>query len=251
MPLLACLAMGLVETALAQSAVSGRVATPQVLPAGERALEPQTLIVRVSADGKPGDIRYETESAEQIRRLVTEAVGQWRFAPHQRDHQPVDWYTRLHIGLTGVPLDDGKKFGLKVTSVKLSGRGRPERMSPPRYPHDMMKKRKGAVVCVDVRLDDSGNPLSIDIPFVNGEAPKKGDPFASASRDAVKQWNFGSLEVDGVRYGLSETVRIPVTFTPESGGSPPPSSEQATCPELDNGETDTLRLLSEPVGKML
>ena len=248
-----CLAMVIVGLATiparAQKPAVVSIATPEVLPAGERALKPQTLLVRISKEGKATEVRHETESTEQIKRVLTEAVLQWRFSPHHRDGQPVDWYTRLHIGLIGVPLDEGKRFGLKVASVMLSNRGRAERMSPPRYPRDMMKRRKAATVCVDVHLDDDGRPLFVETPFVDGATPKKGDPFASAVHDAAMTWNFGALEVDGVRYGAKEIVRLPVSFSPDADGSATAGTSE--CPALQEDSPDALKLLSEPVGKML
>lgn len=233
----------------AQKAEVASIATPEVRPAGERALKPQTVLVRVSAQGRVDDIRYETEAPEELKRLLTAAVAQWRFAPYQRDGHPVDWYTRLHIGLTAVPIDEGKRYGLKVASVMLSNRGRAERITAPQYPREMMKRRKAATVCVDVHLDDDGRPLFVETPFVDGATPKKGDPFASAVHDAAMTWNFGALEVDGVRYGARDVVRLPVSFSPDSEGSA--TARASDCPALQQDSPGALKLLSEPVGKML
>ncbi|HMB57914.1 MAG TPA: hypothetical protein VKM35_12005 [Arenimonas sp.] len=174
-----------------------------------KALKPQIMIVKVSAQGEVTDLDYRTETPTAIRDLLAASVRSWKFSPQQIDGKPVPWATELTVWLVAHP--DAGGFRLTVDRAE-TGNISVARGGYPEMPVGLSRSFRQAQACVDLSLGPDGKTNTIEALWVDDRPVGEDDPIMRSLRKSLSGWQLKPLIVDGTTYS-GGAVRAAVVFS--------------------------------------
>ncbi len=237
-------------SASAAKAAATGIPAPEAALA-ERVLELQSVRIELSGTGTVVSATAAPEVPPSIRSILETAVRGWQFSPRQRDGVAIASWVNASISLTAVPVQE--QYRLRVTKVSIADYEM-DRMTPPEYPAEAARARRGATVCLQVQVINGVE--SITGLWVDGKPAAKGDLFARSVRKALPSWRIKSFDPKGSPY--AGTLMIPVMFTADrtikgaddsDAGAAKPWADQ--CKALMPERVGQVRLLSTPEGALL
>jgi TonB family protein len=179
--------------------------------------------VDVDAGGAVTAAQVHGEAPDALVETLLDAARRAEFEPATKAGMPVPSRTTIQVRLRFEPEGDD----LRARVTLLTGAGAWDRMTPPRYPSDALRRRESALVTARVVYDAAGrfDPQRSGVERVQrggkrGVAGDDGGPFEKSFRAAtlevIRQWRYLPDEVDG--QPIAAEFLVPVTFCAGSGG---------------------------------
>lgn len=176
--------------------------------AAERFFGHQSARISVDREGRIARLEWvdSTLSAAMLDVLAAR-VRKVEFEPAMVDGVPAEAESTLHLRLEAKVVD--ANLSLHIDGVDVTAGIEPG--TPPRYPPQMLRRGKTAVVKLRIEFDGSGRVTHIE-PF-DPDAPE--DEFLRAATKAAKHWKFYPERVAGI--GIAGTAIVPVRFSIQTG----------------------------------
>jgi TonB family protein len=163
----------------------------------------------VGEDGAPRNVRAIKSLGFGLDEQAIEAISTWRFAPGQKEGNPVPVLTTIEVNFV-LPGPKGYWHLAQATFNPPEGASIPSLVKPEFPPDD--PAREPASVAVTFDVDEHGNPINLHVE--KSSDPRSEDDVITA----VREWRFKP----GIRNGMPVVVPLTLEFY-RSGSSPPPA----------------------------
>lgn len=212
-------------------------------------LAPVSLSMRVNPDGALSGVACGPTVAPTLCPMLSKAVSRWKFAPGQRDSAPAAIDIWLTLDLVAIRKSEG--FSIQATRAAVfprsaaDGEIKPETrfLNPPIYPKEEMRRRKGAVVIMELSPQPGSPHPLIGQAWVGGKPARPGDPFVQATRIAVAKWELAALLAEQ----LSTCVSVEFTLSAPKPTAGRPPLDTAPCVSRYRDGFVLPKLLTDPL----
>jgi hypothetical protein len=169
----------------------------------------------------------------EVRGLIAQAAGTWRFEPIIQDGAAVPARATMHLKIVAEQVPDSEAIRLRLASAHFGKAPetpvesiRQARNAPPRYPEEPLSSGASATAYTVLKLDPDGAVADAFVERVDLYRASTGrqmrdwrEAFSEAALRAASRWRFdlSGKARDDARLGML-TVRVPVNF--EINGGP-------------------------------
>lgn len=184
--------------------------------------------VDIAPDGSVSShgIRRRDQLPDYVVAMVDEAAATWRFEPIEEDGVPVKARARMSLRLVGQAIDGGDEFAIRIANGSFGGHDRSDtgrvvglRVTPPRYPDEMLRQGSEGTVYLLLKIGRNGRVQDLAVERVNlgnfageREMEQRRRIFATSAERAARRWVYRTPSTGPYVDRDSWVVRVPVVY---------------------------------------